>query len=1206
MSTIEVGPFRLIAPLGRGGMGVVWRAIHETQRVPVAIKVITSSHALDPVYQEGFKREVQAVAGLHHPGICEVFDYGEISDAAAAASGGELRAGSPWLAMEYAALGSMENMPALRTWWELREFLLVILDALAHAHARGIVHRDLKPGNILIARTKDERSRYVLTDFGLAHAIEATKLESTRSGMGGTAGTPHYMPPEQLQGYWRDFGPWTDLYAIGCVAYELCCGAPPFDADNFIMLASKHLNDPPPALQPRFEVPVDFERWIHTLMAKDFELRFPRAADAAWALRNLSNEMASATRALPPIAHAPSTRESVFFAPTLASVPELEQAMTVVSAQTLVIDEDDMATLRARDRQDAIELLAPGQPPREPGAPGSHPMRLPMAQTWRRAELRDAPSLIGAGLGLFGLRESPFVDREPQRDEFWRMLEDVYQNGSLRVLSVRGKTGAGKSRFVEWMGERACELGLTTLIRASHNEINGREQGVIHALRHYLRCNQLDRERTYRRLIEIMARYSPAQTHRHQRDAAALTELFAPSSRGEDVEGPRVRFSNESERLRALVACVRELCLPRPIILWLDDIQWSSESLAITSALLEHDFPLMIVLTVRTDELTRFPDRDQAITRIEAHEKTSTMGLAPLTHEDHTDFITRLLGLAPELVAEIARLTQGNPLFASQLIGDLVERDALISTASGFALEPGRTIELPSSVQDLWSTRLEELNQGASPSWRETLELAAALGQQFSQRELSSLHRRARLEFDPDVIENLLVRGMLRRSSTQKALLEWEHAMLRESITAHSIASRRWHDLHSLIADSLAGDRSLINLERRGQHLANARRPLEALDVLYEAASANLARSNYAATMSILRNRELLCDELGIDAHDLRRVCTWPIEISVLRFRGKLRESQELIERAILITRPNPEARQTLADVLRAKAATVWLLDDHEGARAAGREALALYQEIGDELGELRILQSYGWVLVLLHDYDAARRLYQRGDELGAKLDDAIDRAWCLHALSDLDIRVGRLDEAQHNGTLARALFERGGARGGLALLEVNFGDLAAARGDFTTARAHYSKSLEEWLALGSGIAAVPYFRQIMLSLRLRDFDAARALFDAGLIGKENYQQNLRACVAELVLCARSRAFDQFDAVLDASNTYCDEARSIYPDILYALQVGAEELERAGEASRLDALHQLIACAFAKSNSPALNPTIRASVVGAHKPVLVK
>ncbi len=282
--TIAIGPFDLIEPVARGGMAEVWRGRHRAQRLPVAVKVVTPPQGREQAYREQFIHEVHAMARLHHPAVVRIHDYGEIDTATSALTKGALPAGAPYLAMEWLAGGSLRALSTM-DWPRLRATLLALLDALAHAHAHGVVHRDLKPDNVLIG----DRGP-VLTDFGLA-MNPALMGESMSAD---SLGTPGYMAPEQIRNDWRAFGPWTDLYAVGCMAYELASGhAPHADrhAGSAIGLLVAHLQDPLPAFEPRFPVPAAFEQWLVRMTGRTPHSRFRFAADAAVALLALPDEV---------------------------------------------------------------------------------------------------------------------------------------------------------------------------------------------------------------------------------------------------------------------------------------------------------------------------------------------------------------------------------------------------------------------------------------------------------------------------------------------------------------------------------------------------------------------------------------------------------------------------------------------------------------------------------------------------------------------------------------------------------------------------------------------------------------------------------------------------------------------------------------------------------------------------------------------------
>ncbi|MCB9686750.1 MAG: protein kinase [Alphaproteobacteria bacterium] len=262
---MEIAGYRLEQPIGRGGSGEVWDAVHLGTGQHVAIKVLVGASGDDPQVVDFVRHEVRAVAALDHPNVVAILDHGLTDD------------GRPWLVMERVD-GPSLSRGGVSGWRQLRAVLLAVLDALAHAHARGVVHRDVKPGNVLI----DRGGAVKLVDFGLAR-LQAEG--STFAGQSG--GTPSYTAPEQIAGELGLQGPWTDLYSVGCVAWRMSVGWGPFRVRNLVEALHAHLHEDLPPYEPRFDVPDGFEAWVRRLLERDPRRRTQRAADAAWQLRHL-------------------------------------------------------------------------------------------------------------------------------------------------------------------------------------------------------------------------------------------------------------------------------------------------------------------------------------------------------------------------------------------------------------------------------------------------------------------------------------------------------------------------------------------------------------------------------------------------------------------------------------------------------------------------------------------------------------------------------------------------------------------------------------------------------------------------------------------------------------------------------------------------------------------------------------------------------
>jgi eukaryotic-like serine/threonine-protein kinase len=270
--------YRLDSRIATGGMGEVWRATDTVLDRLVAVKLLRREHADDPVFRSRFETEAQHAAGLHHPGVAQVFDFG---------TGEAVDDHPPYLVMEY--VDGKPLSAILRPGQPMDPAAAARLvaetgDALGAAHAQGIVHRDVKPANILVT---DER-QVKITDFGIARAADAVALTRT----GEVLGTPQYISPEQAEG--RTATPASDVYSLGAVAYECLVGQRPFVADSPVATALAHLRQPVPELPST--VPPELAAVVRRALAKAPEERYPDGTAFAAAVREA--DAAPATRVL--------------------------------------------------------------------------------------------------------------------------------------------------------------------------------------------------------------------------------------------------------------------------------------------------------------------------------------------------------------------------------------------------------------------------------------------------------------------------------------------------------------------------------------------------------------------------------------------------------------------------------------------------------------------------------------------------------------------------------------------------------------------------------------------------------------------------------------------------------------------------------------------------------------------------------------------
>ncbi len=314
--------FAVMRILGLGGMGQVYEALQFPVKRTVAIKVLAHGLQKRKRFLARFEREAQSIAKLNHPNIVKLYDFGVDAD------------GTAYIAMEHIRGQLLSDVDHASL---SQEFLVHItaqmLNALGAAHEQGIIHRDFKPENVMLTKVGSDPVFVKVFDFGLAYLMAGG---AAITAAGETFGTPHYMSPEQASG--ETLTSASDIYSLGCILYELITGNPPFTGTRAMNLLMKHVNTPPPPLQPLphlASLSFGFRAFVMRCLEKPPTARFPSAAAALDALAaipegnlvaistpSLSKTIESLKAAAADPIVAPTT------APALKPVPRIAAAVT--------------------------------------------------------------------------------------------------------------------------------------------------------------------------------------------------------------------------------------------------------------------------------------------------------------------------------------------------------------------------------------------------------------------------------------------------------------------------------------------------------------------------------------------------------------------------------------------------------------------------------------------------------------------------------------------------------------------------------------------------------------------------------------------------------------------------------------------------------------------------------------------------------------
>ncbi len=758
----QLGPYRVEALLGEGGMGVVWRAIHPETRSPVAIKTVRLP---SPSLVAGLRREVLALRKVRHPGVVRIEDVG-------------VEAGLPWYSMEYvegvtlrawntalhppppgahppdappqavgpdaptapgpleaptlradAPLPSASSTPALRRLAAGGQLVRVLrlfralCGPLGAVHGQGIVHRDLKPANVMV-RPDDGP---VLMDFGIVSRVQGPAGREVLDVATHAVGTAAYMAPEQVVADRVDAR--ADLYALGCMLYESLVGHPPFVGRSAMEVVGMHLMRPPtPPSREVDGIPAALDALVLQLLDKSPRKRPGHADDVAAALTALLDD----GDAVGPSSAPPPSPSAYLYCPALLGREGLVQSLG--------------ERLGALDRGHGGCVLLGGES-------GVGKTRL-AAEVARHAASRRIYTLAGECVPM------------PRPDAAVRDDTATFESRPDPSLVVRtASLERGVSRGAALHPFRALFLSLADRCRAQGEAATARLLGPR---------------------AKILAPYEPALA-----DVPGAAGYPDPA----DIPAPAAR----RRLLDALADTLAALGRDEPILLVLDDLQWADDlTLAFLHGLsprwFEHN-PVFVLGTYRTQEY------DDALARVLGSPAVETLRVEGLDDQAVGALVGDMLALAsppPHLVNFLADQAQGNPFFAAEYLRMAVADGLIGRDPRGQWIVPADLALLPrpDDLRALVGRRLQGLSQ---PS-RDLVSVAAVLGREADVdvlAEVASLTESAVV----DALRELVQRQVMEEAAESR--LRFVHDKLRE-VAYDDIPEARRRALHRGAAEALA------------------------------------------------------------------------------------------------------------------------------------------------------------------------------------------------------------------------------------------------------------------------------------------------------------------------------------------------------------------------------------------------------------------
>ncbi len=1071
--------YAAVEALGEGATGEVWRVRDAWLGVDVALKIVFPHLARHARFRARFAREVALSASVVHPRIVPVYDRGALAD------------GRPYVALAYAGGGSLAQL--LREGPPLLDVLRIIdqvLDALGALHARGIVHQDLKPANVLLHAHPGGGVDAWVADLGVAGAPGELALAGQRQ-----SGTPAWMAPEQLEGRVQELGPWTDLYAVGLLLYELL-GGERIDEDSLRVGRPRRIarpitlpDDPPPAL---LEI-------VRNLLHPDPRQRYDRAADVRRALKvaiaGLDPDLAAHDIADWPTA-------TTTFGPGI-----LDEARQTVTAPRQA--PSDPAAVPRWNR------VPPGVPSRRPPPPLGHAEAAP------------------AGSSLLSLVDPPLVVRGDLRRDLWRLARRVVRTGEPHVALVVGQSGSGKSRVVESVARGLDQGGHMEAVFLRYHSPPGEDDGYRGAVREILAPWSDTREEAERRLARWLARDWQVAPEQVRGEASVLARWCGYVGEGE-------RPVNSGVGLVFLYRHLDARAWRGGACLVLEDVHHATaegDGLAICEALLERSVgerPVLAMATLTEEALERDPDLARRVADLE---RLGAVRLAAprFGASEMLELLCESFRIHPDLALLLVPRCHGSPTFATLLMRDWAARGLLRRDRKGRLVLPDEASldELvPGSVEELCERRIEGALAGAEG--REAVDRALAATALAGTEPPAQVVR----EVDQEGLDALLATGLVRQAGMR---LVFEHGGVAHAARRRALLRPDAAELHRALAEAWEklGRVTGIDVDLPlGRHRLNAGEPGRAVAPLLRTCRTAIEEDRPGVALDAARLAEVAADRAGVP---MAWVEARQHQVEALLSLERVDTARRVLEQTWRMGHVDrlSEARLRALEARAALASGAL-----ETAREQLRRASAIFEALRDRAG--RVLTAHGQAI--LHRIegrpDRAAERYARMVRLNAGQDPRRE-VLGLVGLAESRLAAGRLEGLDALVARLRAVARESGDTRNIAqavytagLLQLRRRRLDEARRSFETARALAA-------TLGTHRLRIACEHHLGEVLRYRgDLDGAEAAYERAALRGEARGWKAHAAVARLnlallhvqrgaVMAARTQV-DRADRLLQA------------------------------------------------------------------------